>query len=89
MFNAKGTIVKVLPKTSGITGKGNMWEKQEYVLEHSEKYHTKMKFSICSFDGPIENSLNVGDKVDILFDIESREYKGNWYNDIKAYSVTK
>ena len=48
-----------------------------------------MKFSICSFDSPIENSLNVGDKVDILFDIESREYKGNWYNDIKAYSVTK
>lgn len=46
-----------------------------------------MKFSIYSWDGPIETPLKTGDSVEISFLVEARESKGNWFNEVKAYRV--
>ncbi len=55
--------------------------------KHIHKYHTKMKFSVYSWDGPIETPLKVGDSVEISFMVEAREAKGNWFNEVKAYNI--
>lgn len=86
-YKASGTIIQVMPIVNGITKNGKDWEKQECVLELSDKYHTKMKFSIYSWDGPIEQPMKTGDEVEISFMVEARESKGNWFNEVKAYSV--
>lgn len=83
----EGRILIELPGATGTTKAGKDWEKREYVIETSERYGTKMKFLMMSFDGPIENAPSVGDKVRVRFSVEAREYNGSWYNDVKAYQV--
>lgn len=86
-YKASGVIIAVMPTAHGTTKNGKDWEKQECVLEMSDKYHTKMKFSIYSWDGPIETPLKTGDSVEISFMVEARESKGNWFNEVKVYCV--
>ena len=35
------------------------------------------------------NSIKTGDMVDVSFDVESREYNGRWYTDVKAWKLSK
>lgn len=84
---ATGRILAELPGAMGTARTGKDWEKREYVMEASERYGTKMKFSMLSFDGPIVNAPQIGDKVKVRFSVEAREYNGSWYNDVKAYQV--
>ena len=87
MYKASGTIIVALPKTTGVTKDNKDWEKREYVLETDDRYKSKMRFSMMSFGGEIENPPEVGNQVNIGFAIECREYKGNWFNDVKAYQL--
>ena len=86
---AEGVILQELPSKRGTTSKGKDWESREYVMETSERYHSKMKFSVVSFDGPIENPPKVEDKVRVYFTVEAREYNGSWYNDVKAHQLER
>jgi len=86
---AEGKIIEELPKKGGTSKNGKDWEKREFVMETSTWYHSKMKFSMYSFDGPIEQCPRVGDKVKVKFEVEAREHNGNWYNDIKAINIEK
>lgn len=88
-YKALGVIIAVMPTAHGTTRNGKDWEKQECVLEMSDKYHTKMKFSVYSWDGPIEDTLKTGDSVEISFMVEAREAKGNWFNEVKAYNIER
>ena len=84
---AEGRILVELPSTTGVTKTGKDWEKREYIMETSERYGTKMRFSVYSFDGPIETPPAVGSTVRISFSVEAREYQGSWYNEVKAYRI--
>lgn len=84
---ASGRILIELPIKRGTTINGKDWEKREYVMETNERYQTKMKFSLYSWDGPIENPPKIGDKVEISFSIEAKENKGFWYNEVKPYNI--
>lgn len=81
---ASGKILSELPSSSGTLKSGKYWEKREYIMETSERYHSKMKFSLCSFDGQIENPPKVGDCIKLYFVVEAKEYQGKWYNDVKG-----
>lgn len=86
---ASGVILVELPATYGTTKSGKDWEKIDFIMETSEKYHSKLRFSMISFDGPIDDAPKVGDSIKLRFTVEAREYNGNWYNDVKAYSIQK
>lgn len=36
-----------------------------------------------------ENRLNVGEKITASINIESREYNGRWYTDVRAWKIAK
>lgn len=84
---AEGRILIESPAAMGTTKAGKDWEKREYVMETSERYGTKMRFSMVSFDGPIEQVPQVGDVVKVRFSVEARKYNESWYNDVKAYQI--
>lgn len=85
----EGIITAELPTVSGVTNSGKSFERKEYVIQDVDKYHKYMKFSMVSFDGPIEQALQVGEHVKVRFTVEARESKEKWFNDVKAYSVVK
>lgn len=81
----KGTIIVALPEVSGTSKSGNAWKKREYVLENTEgQFPRKVAFT-CFGDNADRIKLNVGDKVNMSFDIESREFNGRWYTDIRCW----
>jgi len=36
-----------------------------------------------------ENRINVGEKITASINIESREYNGRWYTDVRAWKIAK
>jgi hypothetical protein len=82
-----GKIIKVLPLQTG-TGKNGTWKKQEFVIETTDKIPRKVCFSLWG-DKIDQFSLAEGDESEVSFDLESREYNGRWYTEVKAWKVTK
>jgi hypothetical protein len=82
-----GKIVLVLNEQSG-NGKNGVWRKKEYVLETPGNYPKKICFVVWN-EKIDQFSLQQGENVQVGVEIESREYNGKWYTDIKAWKVDK
>ena len=83
----KGNILEILPEKTGTSEKGD-WRKQEYILETEGQYPKKICFMIWN-DKIDHSNIKQGENIIASVDIESREYNGRWYTDIKAWKVTK
>ena len=84
----KGRIIQKLDLQSGTSKAGNAWTKQEYVLETIENFPKKVHFD---FFGERANQfpLEVGDTINLSFDIESREWNGKWFTSIRGWKAEK
>jgi hypothetical protein len=81
-----GKIIKTLPLQSG-QGKNGQWKKQEYILEiPSEKFPKKVCLAVWG-DNIDKFSIREGSTVTASIDVESREFNGKWYTDVKAWKV--
>lgn len=81
-----GKIIRVFPPQSGTSKAGNEWKKQEYLLEVENGNYAPRQVFFNFFGARVdENKLEAGKDYRISFDIESREYNGRWYTDIRAY----
>ncbi len=78
-------LIQILPLQSG-TGKNGEWKKQEIVVETEGQYPKKICISMWG-DKINEPVLQIGNMLDISFDVESREYNGRWYTDVRAWKV--
>lgn len=78
-------LIQLLPLQTG-TGKNGQWKKQEIIVETDGTYPKKVCISIWG-DKINEAVLKPGSQLNISFDVESREYKGRWYTDVKAWKV--
>ncbi|MBD5362574.1 MAG: DUF3127 domain-containing protein [Muribaculaceae bacterium] len=83
-----GKIIQKLQPQGGTSKAGNQWKKQEYVLETQETYPKKVCFHFFN-DKVDQYPLNIGDDVTISFDVESREFNGRWYTDIRGFKAEK
>jgi hypothetical protein len=82
-----GKIIQLLEEKSGQSAKG-AWRKQEYILESEGQYSKKICFMVWS-DKIDEFAIKEGENLVVSIDIESREYNGRWYTDVKAWQVTR
>ncbi|MCM1521584.1 MAG: DUF3127 domain-containing protein [Muribaculaceae bacterium] len=81
-----GKIIVALPEVGGTSKAGNAWKKREYVLETQETYPKKIAFNFFG-ERVDQYPLQVGQMVKISFDIDSREFNGRWYVDIRAWKA--
>jgi len=81
----KGRVIQILPASSGSSARGE-WKRQDFILETEEQYPKKVCIS------------NWNDKVDIdklpkkalvtaSINLESREYNGKWYTDVRVWKI--
>lgn len=82
-----GKVVKILPEQSG-QGKNGTWRKQEYIIETQGQYPKKVALAVWG-ERIDQFNLQEGELVNAKIDIESREYNGRWYTDVKAWQVDK
>jgi len=81
----KAKLIQLLPLQTG-TGKNGQWKKQDIIVETEGTYPKKVCVSIWG-DKINDSILKEGTQLAISFDVESREYNGRWYTDVKAWKV--
>jgi hypothetical protein len=83
----QGKIIATLPARSGTSSRGE-WKAQDFVLETIEdRFPRKMVFTVFGEDRLQKFNIQVGQDVNVFFDIDAREYQGRWFNSIRAYDV--
>jgi len=81
-----GKLLQLLPVQNG-EGRNGTWQKQSFVLETQDQYPKKV---CCIVWGDKVNDLQriaAGDMLKVQFSLESREFNGRWYTDVRAYRV--
>jgi hypothetical protein len=79
----KAKIIQIQPLQTG-EGKNGTWKKQDIIVETEGQVPRKICVSIWG-DKINESVLKTGNMLNISFDVESREYNGRWYTDVKAW----
>jgi hypothetical protein len=78
-------LVQTLPVQTGV-GKNGEWKKQEIIVETTDRFPKKICISIWG-DKVQPSQLIAGNTFTIDFDVESREFNGRWYTDVKAWKI--
>ena len=81
-------VCAVGQEQSGISqSTGNQWRKKEFVVEWfenaSDTQSQKVVLSLMN-DNIDKLNIQVGDKLEVRFDLRYREYKGRYYMDVYA-----
>lgn len=82
----EGTVVAVLPLEQGVSKtSGNPWSKATIVVETPGQYPKKV--ALTNMRNAEEFSkLPIGTQGVFKIDVESREYNGRWYSDVRCYA---
>ena len=87
-MEVKGKIIQKFDLQSGTSKAGNPWKKQNYLLETLDSFPRKIYFDFFG-DRADQYPLEVGDMINLSFDIECREYQGRYYTDIRGWKAEK
>lgn len=82
-----GKVNQVLPMESG-ESKNGPWKKQNFIIEFMDgNYPKKLSIQVWGDKTDMVNNLQPGQDLKVSFNIESREYNGRWYTDVKAWKI--
>ena len=82
----EGTIHQVLPVVKGQSARGE-WQKQEIVVEQPGDYNRKVCLSFWGDRVLDAAKLREGDKVTASVNLESREYNGRWFTEVRVWRI--
>ena len=82
----EGKVLEILPAVTGQSARGT-WERQTVVFEQANKQFGK-EIAVTFMNKAQEVAmLQKGQSYTVSFDIESRNYQGKWYTDVRAWRV--
>ena len=86
-MEVKGKVYQILPAVTGTGANGN-WIKQSIVIETTDQYPKKV--CVTAWGKACDNldTLSVGQPITAHVNLESREYGGKWYSEIKGWKFT-
>ncbi len=80
-----GKLISILPEVHG-EGRNGPWKKQEFIIETEDSYPKKI--CISSWNDRVELNQDMLYKpLKLEVTIESREFNGRWYTDVRAVSM--
>lgn len=83
----KGRVTRILEEKSG-TGRNGPWRKQDFIMETEGQYPREV--CVTQWGDNIDQwAVQEGEALTAHIDIQSREYEGRWYTDVKAWKVEK
>lgn len=83
----QGKVIQILPIQTGIGKSGNNWANQQFVIETFDQYPRKVIIDIFGEDRIKNNPVDMDQKVEVSYDLESREFNGRWYTSVRAWKV--
>lgn len=83
----EGTVYRIMPVTKGTSARGE-WQRQDVVFDYSDGGNFTRKICVTFFNRPDDTArLKEGAVYNVSVNIESREYNGRWYTDVRAWRV--
>ncbi len=83
----EGTVFKIMPVTKGTSARGD-WQRQDVVFDYNDGSTFTRKICVTFFNRPDDVAkLREGSAYSVSVNVESREYNGRWYTDIRAWRL--
>ncbi len=84
----EGRLILDLPMVEGVSKSTNKpWKKKEWVIETiNTQYPRKIHFGAFG-DRADSFKFEIGKVYTVSVDVESREFNGRWYTDLRAYAM--
>ena len=82
-----GKIIQIMDETSGQSKTGNTWTKQEFIIETFDKFPRKVMISVMGDKVQELKKFKAGDQVKASLNLESREWNGRWFTDVRAWKI--
>ena len=83
-----GKLVAKLQQQSG-QGKNGTWIKQDFIIETQEQFPKKVCISLWGDKSKELDTFTIGETMKAGINVESREFNGKWYTDVKAWRIEK
>ena len=85
----KCKLLDKLAVQSGTSARGP-WSKQDFIVETIEQYPRKICMNVWGQDKVNELAqYNAGEMLTVSVNIESREFNGRWYTDVRAWRIQR
>lgn len=84
----EGKILSKFPAEGGTSARGE-WKKQKFLVETVEQYPRKVCIDAWTNVIPQLDTFNEGDFISVSVNIESREFNGRWYTDVRAWRLDR
>jgi len=87
-LSIKGTLTRKLEIESGTSKAGNEWKKQSFILDTGNQYNPEVCFQLFGEDKiELLNQHDEGTKVEVSFNLSSREYNGRYFHNVDAWRI--
>lgn len=83
----QGKLIEIYEPITG-EGRNGQWKRQDFVLETVSQFPRKICFSTTG-DKVDVSGLQKGQEITVSINIESREYNGRWFTDVRAWRITQ
>lgn len=81
----EGVVYKIMPVTRGTSARGE-WQRQDVVFEVPSEFSRKICVTFFNKESDVAK-LREGETYLVSVNVESREYNGRWYTDVRAWRV--
>ena len=84
-----GKVIAILPPKEGTSKTGNAWKAQEFVVENHDQYPRKLCFEVFGADKLEQFNIQLGEEINVSFDIDARQWQDRWFNSIRAWRIDR
>ena len=81
----EGVVYKIMPPTSGTSSRGE-WKRQDVIFELPQEFSRKICVTFFNKESDVA-MLREGMACTVSVNIESREFNGRWYTDVRAWRI--
>ena len=87
-LNIKGILTKKF-EVETIEGKeGKIWKKKNFIIDTGSQFNSEICFQLFGEEKiTILESHKEGDKIEVFFNISSKEYNKRYYHNIDAWRI--
>jgi hypothetical protein len=79
-----GKVVQLGQRQTG-QGKNGTWVKQDLIIETEEQFPKKVCLTCWGDKAEEATTFKPGEQIKASINVESREYNGRWYTDLKPW----
>lgn len=84
----EGIVFAILPIVKGTSARGE-WMKQDLIFELPGEFSRKVCVGFWGDKAQEAGSLKVGEAVSVSANVESKEYNGRWYTEVRAWKMSR